>query len=400
MRQTTIAWFAIVTVWISSSSGAAAETSPSRLAGPESQGAEHIAARLPRVVYQGGPFLRRPRVVTVTFAIDDPAFVARLERFGAEIGNTPWWREAVAGYCAAEGDCIGDGRPGLAVRLDEVLPARVHGVDISALLRREAQGGRFGTLDAESLFMVYLPPGVVLFDAFYEHYCDDGPRAFHRALRWEGGVNGFAVIPRCGDESATTATASHELVEVATNPETQRRGFAFEPHAAYLGFAAAGVEPMDPCGILSRDSQRPLAGGFAVQRAWSNRAASLGRDPCGTIAATDRYVALVPRQPLVRLLREGDCATLFLDAAAGGVDSAGSGKAGAEWRIAVVDLTGEQDGNRYIDMALDRSTVTAGETVQLTLELRQRHPGEMVVVGLLSQLGGRTHLWPLAVRMR
>jgi hypothetical protein len=39
---------------------------------PRSTNGGLVARKLPRVTYQGGPYLRRPRVVTATFAGDEP----------------------------------------------------------------------------------------------------------------------------------------------------------------------------------------------------------------------------------------------------------------------------------------------------------------------------------------
>src|SRR5262249_47801540 len=113
-----------------------------------------IAQHLPRLVYRGGPFLRHPRIITITFSRGDPDVVSQLEQFGATITRTPWWRAVVEGYCAKEDDCIGEGQAGLAVRLDETLPTEVHGVEVAALLKRHAQAGRLGPLDPETLLLV------------------------------------------------------------------------------------------------------------------------------------------------------------------------------------------------------------------------------------------------------
>jgi hypothetical protein len=51
------------------------------------------------------------------------------------------------------------------------------------------------------------------------------------------------------------------------------------------------------------NDHRTLESGFVVQRAWSNRSASLGRDPCVPAQAGQSYIALVPRQATVRLAR-------------------------------------------------------------------------------------------------
>ncbi len=371
----------------------AAQETPQSAGRPSPAGdAAQLASRLPRVTYRGGLFLRHLRVVTITFTGDDPALVARLEKLGDALPRSQWWRTAIDGYCATAGDCIGDGRPGLAVRLGEALPARVHGVDLSALLRRAAAAGRLGAPDAEDVFVVYLPAGVTLFDADHEHFCGGGPRAFHRALRWEGRQNGFSVIPRCGDEAELSATASHELVELATNPDTSRRGFAIEQDATGLPFTAAGVEPMDPCGLVTRDTHRATESGFSVQRAWSNRAAALGMDPCGDFATAAPYAALVPRQPSLLLAEVGPQAIVILDAAAFGMTG--------EWTISAVDLSGEAIGDRFFDVQLDRSTIAPGQTVHLTVALRKTPPGKSGTVGLVSTYGDQVRLWPLTVNVR
>jgi hypothetical protein len=352
-----------------------------------------IAQRLPRVQYQGGPFLRHPRIVTITFTGDDGDLVTRLEQFGDTITRTPWWRTVTEGYCATEGDCIGEGQPGVPVRLDDALPAEVHAVQVAEVLVRHARAGRLGPLDADTLLLVYLPRGVELRDAFVPRYCAGGRRAVHRALRFDRQAVGYALIPRCSDEAALTTTASHEVLEVATNPDPARRGFAFKQNSETLGFTAAGIEPVDPCGIITGNTHRAVVeSGFAVQRAWSNRAASLGGDPCVPSPAERPYLALVPRQPTVRLAREGASIAIPVEAVADRPVPA--------WTVSAVDLTGTQEGQRYVDVALDTATVTAGQKATLTITVRKRPPGGLVIVGLVSTLGDAALLWPLAVVMR
>jgi hypothetical protein len=351
-----------------------------------------IAERLPRVGHRGGPFLRRPRIVTITFAGDDAELVARLERFGDTITRTDWWRTVTDGYCTRPGDCVGEGRPGSALRLDDILPADLHAAELSDLLVRHARSGRLGLLDDDTLLLVYLPASVRLRDAFVPRYCERGRRAVHRALRFDGKAVGYAVMPRCSTESELTATASHEVLEVVTNPDPARRGFAFEQTSATLGFTAAGIEPVDPCGIITQDTHRAVESGFVVQRAWSNRMAESGREPCVPVVPQRPYVALVPERPTVRLAKVGDHVTIPLQAMADGPVSA--------WTVSAVDLTGRQEQTRYVDVALDRTTVTPGAPATLTISVLQLHPREVVLVGLVSTLDDVSHLWPVAVSMR
>ncbi len=350
-----------------------------------------IAHHLPRIRYLGGPFLRHPRIVTVTFGGDDPEWVARLERFGETITRSSWWRTVSKGYCARTSDCIGDGRPGQAVRLDDLLAEEVRAVELSALLERHARSGRFGELDRDTLLLLYLPAGVQLTDAYAGRYCTRGPRAFHRALRFDGRRLPYAVMPRCGDEAAVTTTASQELLEMATNPDTARRGFAFERGSATLGFTAAGVEAGDPCSFLTLGKRQTTEGDFVVQRAWSNPAASSGHDPCVPAPPSRPHLALVPAEPMVRLTEEGASATIGLKAAAD--------QPVAEWTVSAIDLTGSQEDEHYVDVSLDRTSVAPGDTATLTVTVRKRSPKRLSIVGLVSTLDGESSLWPLAVSM-
>jgi hypothetical protein len=347
-----------------------------------------IAERLPRIVHRGGPFLRRPEIATVTFEGDDPGVVERLEAFGAMSVRSAWWREASAGYCLGSDDCIGAVRVGPSIRLPHLLPAQVRDVDIEKLLEEEARKGVLAGLGPESLVLVYLPPGVALSDAYAPRYCEGGPRAFHRMLRAGASSFPFAVIPRCGSEADTTATASHEILEAATNPDPSAPGFRLDSNAA---FTATGVEPVDVCTLLNLDRHRTVELGFRLQRAWSNHEAARGRDPCVPQVPGRPYAALVPRSAAIRL-PPAETSTLLLDAASDGSISS--------WSVTAIDLTGDQEGTQYVDARLDKGEVSVGDVVVLSLRAVRLHPRQTSIVGLLSHVGGYAHLWPVAVNMR
>lgn len=351
-----------------------------------------LAQKLPRVEYLGGPFLRSPRVTTITVTGDDPDLVARLERFGEVDTRTGWWRTVVDGYCAIPGDCIGDGQRGTSTRLEVSLPDEVSDVDVAELLARQAQRGRFGPLDADSLLLLYLPERVTLTDAGAGRYCGGGPRGLHGALRTDGGPAAYAVVPRCGGEAQLTATASHEILEATTNPDPARRGFAFQGGSADGGFTAAGVEPVDPCGLITLDTHRTtIEGGFTVQRAWSNRAAALGHNPC--VPAPDRpYVALVPREPAIRLPDVGETTTITVDATAD--------RPTGPWQVSVMDLAAHHGHEPCTQATLNRATAHAGAVARLTVTLQRKQPGDLCFIGLVSTLDRRRDLWPLTVVTR
>lgn len=350
---------------------------------------ELIARHLPRLEYHGGAFIRRPRVVTITFADDDPSLVRHVERFGGAVTRTSWWRSVTADYCVESRGCVGAGRDGRAVRLGDVLPDDLHAVALTARVARHAEAGTLGAIDDETTLLVYLPPRVRLHDAFVPRYCGDGPHAFHRPLRLSTGRAAIAVMPRCGDAAALTGTASHELLEMVTNPDTADRGFAFLRGAAASGFTAAGVEPADPCGLAAVDNT-VVADGFVVRRAWSNRAAQRGHDPCAPTSRARPFVALVPREPGVRLRREDSTVAIALTAAAD--------RAVPAWSVRAAGV-GADDAPGCVDASLDATTVDAGQAVTLTLSRRPHSAPGLCVVRLLSTLHGRTSAWPLAVRV-
>lgn len=350
-----------------------------------------IGRSLPRVAYRGGPFLHNPRIVTVTWKTDDPALVARLERFDETITRSTWWRTVVDAYCTKPDDCIGEGRAAGSVHLDGPLAAEASDGDVEAVLIREIEAGRIPT-PPDALVVAYLPPGVAFRDANVARYCAGGPRALHGRLRAAKTKPAFAIVPRCGDETELTAAASHEILEATTNPDPAARGFAFDQGSASLGFTMAGVEPVDPCGIVTRDRHRTTEAGFTFQRAWSNRDAALGRNPCVPAPPDAPYFVLVPKAPAVRLAKEGDRATLVVEAAAD--------RSLPPWSASVVDVTGERDGEHYVDVAIDRATITAGETATVTITLRKPHPRQLSLVGLVSTSGADAHVWPVPVVMR
>jgi hypothetical protein len=252
--------------------------------------------------------------------------------------------------------------------------------------------GRLGPIDAETLLLVYLPAGVALSDAFVSRYCGDGPRAYHRALTLGKLKLAYAVLPRCGGEADLTATASHEILEAATNPDPSARGFAFVRDSASAGFTAAGVEPVDPCGLLTMNNHRTLESGFVVQRAWSNRAASRGENPCVPSGSGEPYAALVPHEPIIRLTQVGATATVTLAAA--------TNQRLAKWMVSAIEIAKPENAEPCLKASVDASEVRAGQTIHLHLTLLKPEKRTLCVAGLFSKVRANSYVWPVAVITR
>ena len=110
----------------------------------------------------------------------------------------------------------------------------------------------------------------------------------HTAFGTRG--DGWAHVMRCG-ASVGTYTATHEIIEAATDPTEHGFGLHFDPAAAWTSsvFAAKGGEVGDLCESMGSYSD----GGVKYQRSWSNAAAATGGAPCVPEAASPFFAVSV-----------------------------------------------------------------------------------------------------------
>jgi hypothetical protein len=98
----------------------------------------------------------------------------------------------------------------------------------------------------------------------------------------------YAVVPECaqGGKSTlqtTTAAASHEIVESATDPLPFTSSPAYgglDGAHLYFGVVVGGGEVADLCAQWPSSLFVPDGMPYMVQRTWSNVAARAGLDPC------------------------------------------------------------------------------------------------------------------------
>ncbi len=357
--------------------------------------APHLAPA--RFAYTGGAFLRAPRVVTMTFAADDRATVERLERFGDVVTTTEWWKTVTRDRCAAPGDCIGTGAGGGHVRLADTLTRDVTTADLALLLLRALDDGRAPRPTADSLYLLYLPPGIR--PVGIAPFCEpSAPRAYHANLGPVSGTDvtpAFAVVVRCSDESEAVAAASHEILEAVGNPHpgVARGGFQLELRAgATDAFGAAGLELVDPCVLVTQNDNRTFESGYVLQRAWSDTAAAAGHDPC-VPSRPGRYVGAAPDRYEIQINEGHPEERLTL--------TAFSDEPGADFALSAHDLTEVRGGVRTVDLDLDRHVVNNGTEVHLKVTYRQRPPGAvwLTTVAIVATVGVRSSMWPLRVTM-
>jgi hypothetical protein len=246
----------------------------------------------------GGPVLKTPKVVTVTFDGDDQR--SALEDFGKTFGASSFWTANVSEYG------VGALAGGATVHLNEMVPTTFTDADITAWILGKLGGAQpeFGPPDPSTIYLVYMPTGTtVTFDGkkSCEHIF-----GYHSSAQLPSGVSvPYAIVPRCdqflsltGIDTLTVA-ASHELIEAATDP------FPFnntaygdvDPDHVIWALLFGGGELADLCANLPNVDVKPAGFPYTVQRSWSNQAALAGHSPCVPSTPGDIYFNAVPVLP-------------------------------------------------------------------------------------------------------
>jgi len=246
----------------------------------------------PVLVSAGGPVLTAPRTQPI-FWSTDAAIQAKIEDFDAKLGEYDYWGIATAEY----GVGYIHGLPSI-VTSD---PVPTTNDALVAWLAQKLDGthtaeGWPATVDPQTIYSVFLPPGAVLHDPSGDSCQAYG--AFHdEAMGAHGESIVYALMPRCNYGGAPiddlTASYSHELIEAATDPlvETDLAYGDPDPDNYVMGYTP-GAETGDYCEYL--DSAYIRMEGYVVQRTWSNKASLAGHDPCVPAPKDSAYIAAVP----------------------------------------------------------------------------------------------------------
>ncbi len=279
---------------------------------------------IPQVDNLGGPIIKSPVIVTVTFNYNTPdggtvpadggeggaadagapdasdPLASTFEKFGDVITGTTWWMNAVGGYG------IGPGTGGGHVRLPDSQGAVGSGMPISgssiddsqvqAFIQQEVTAGTLPEPTSETLYALYFPASTTISLQGGTSCVDFG--GYHGSTMVTDPMGAsfsiaYAVLPRCnfGEFNLldqTTFAASHEFAEAASDPQGGAPAYYLFSNASWpqLGQGTSGGEIGDLCNTPNATPYHDLSTGYAVQRIWSNKAAAASEDPC---EPTDDY---------------------------------------------------------------------------------------------------------------
>jgi hypothetical protein len=371
-------------------------------AGPIPYPAPHTA--MPQVDYNGGRVLQNPKIVTITWAQDDAQMVSRVQQFGDIITSTAWWTAVSSEYCQQPGNkpCIGPGTSGGHVVIQDAPDPNGYtdssqgaASTIQDFIHDHVVGGNgitadFPTPDDNTLYVLYFPPGVsITLDG--SGSCDSFG-AYHNTVQLPYAnqlINNvaYAIIPRCGTkESTTTVSASHEIIEAATDPDIGETSLSY--YMLNQLWAVAGGEVGDLCEGIGSSGTTTTESTFIVQRSWSNKSAASGHNPCVPIPANDVYFNAAPRQQKVVLAKAGATAVLDIDAF--------SDAPMDPWTLTAIDFAQFQQQLPLLTFAFDKTQVQNGDHVQLTITAKAAMPsgGDEFMISSKDANGNR-HSWPV-----
>jgi hypothetical protein len=338
--------------------------------------------------------LAAPQIVTITFP--GYAHTAEVEAFGDFIGGSAWLRAVGADY--------GVGAATHAAQIVWPAPAP-DGLTDQGLRALIAQGITDGTLPAPPasgnayVYLFYWPSNVVLdaSSAGAGVLCQRGAfhsaggaytAGFHESAPAPGGGRvPYAVVGDCdGSIERITLIASRELIGCASNP------YEIDVSGWLLDVASDDPWLMNldngEAGYLCTREPPVKEGAYVLHRAWSNREAQAGRQPC--IPADDTPYVNVSAAP-----------DRIVSAAAGSQVSyqlTGWSTAAADpWELQIEKPDGSDFVLDELQPTLSRGSLANGEQLTLTLSVpATAHSAQYGGIDVVSN----GHVWPVAFTVR
>jgi len=230
-----------------------------------------LKPKLPQLDPHSGVALTAVQLVTITY--NGWRYQQYVEGFGDYIVGSSWLTAVGSEYG------VGPGTHVKKVHLD-MPPMMINDEQIQQLLKGKIADG---TLPAPSmtgpgsqyLYEIYFPQTTQVTNDLGAS-CSSFA-GYHHFSTYNGAPFAYAVVDDCGaGRDDVTNTASHELIEAATDPFQDQPG-------VFLDTALPdpwGIEYGQEVGDMCEDQPSTFAGGFALARSWSNVAAAAGMDPC------------------------------------------------------------------------------------------------------------------------
>ncbi len=264
-----------------------AALSPADLSAPPDL-AEPARPKWPTVPMGDGVELKPLELVTVV--AENDALGPDLIAFGEQLVKSSWWMTVAAPYGLGP-------EKGAAHVTGPAITKSMNNEQMVSYIRALVDAKQAPAPDGGTVYVLYLPDGIVAIDPSGPNTDCDLFEGYHSSFGDKG--DNYAIVQRCYHDGPmglddVTSTASHEVIESATDPDGS--GWALPVPSAmpwlddvWRSFIAPdiGAEVADLCpGTQIRE------GKYAYERVWSNAAAATGGDPCIPVIA-DPYFNVV-----------------------------------------------------------------------------------------------------------
>lgn len=248
---------------------------------------------MPRIMNDGGAILSAPQIVTITWSTDTNANT--LNAFGDEIGSSDYWKP-VSEYG------VGAATSGTAnhVSITDAPAATMTEDQIDTFISEHveaAPGNGWPANSAQTEYVLYTPESMKVTSSG-KNDCESTDGYHDETTSKSNAHIVYAVIlESCHGTSDvvafSTETASHEMIESATDPHVQSdlawTGFDSD-HLAWDVWQEQQDEVADACEYFPDADYTEVAPfAYSVQRYWSNASAAGGHNPCLRVPAQSYF---------------------------------------------------------------------------------------------------------------
>ncbi len=381
----------------------------------------------PQVTDDGAPVLASPLFVPVVFAGDTLA--PQIETFLSALGPSAYWSTIGAEYG------VGPAVSGPLVVESAAAPSDIADPAIQTFLANAiATDPRFGALGpatdagaqpgdpdaappASVVYVLFYPTGTTITAGALGTGCVSFGGYHSSFALANGAMVTYAVVPRCASFNGVsgldfvTVSASHELIEAATDPVPMLPAYRGTDLDHVLWELVLGDgEVADMCAFLPDSNvhpAEPALSAFLVQRSWSDHAAAAGDDPCVPATGEGAYFNSVPAATSVPFVEDGQTyQTLGTQIAVGQtatvtLDLVSNGPTDGPWTVQLLDYGAAYDNPTILDLkVLGASSGENGQTVDVQITPLQPGPAGLFGIApyfIYSTRGGVSTFWIGAV---
>ncbi len=257
----------------------------------------------PQVVNDDGGVLATPTIIAVFFSDDDPTTLAPREAFYKGIGASMYWQAAAEYGVGAATAQIVELTEAAPATIDDTSDAEGDPTALELWLLAEISSKALPGPTVPTTYMINYPASTTVtangtqcidFDGYHSDVANSDMTQ----------VYSYGVIPHCVDMGSTYletfgGTASHELIEAATDPYPDYFPAWAQADQAHIFWDEAnnGSEVADMCEndpeAMFQFSDFP----YTVQRFWSDKSVLAGHDPCVPEIPGKTFFIGVPELP-------------------------------------------------------------------------------------------------------